>query len=376
MACPLGRAAGSIEFDAQRAQGKLGVALTGLGGFATDSVAPELAFFQNVYFADVITRDPQGKGRKFAAQYGFPEENIYSYEEIPRLADNKDIDVVHVVTHNGLHATHTLAAIKADKHVMCEKPMATSSADCQAMIDAARQAGVYLGINYRLHFEPHHLEMMRLVTDKVYGAVKSLDTEFSWQRGNAKPWLSDKTLAGRGAMFDTGVHSIQAGCYTTNATPIAVTVTSLVDPAYPPGIEAEMNVLLENSGGMTQHACASYERGPQAFSVTDENGTFSCRGSSFGQSVFAKPAPKQIVLPDGTSPKIANTLQLAILHDKFAGAIRTRQPFTCPGEMGLRDIRIMEAIYASVAQGNQRVTLTLCKRPAGCHLTDGTCGSV
>jgi len=108
---------------------------------------------------------------------------------------------------------------------------------------------------------------------------------------------------------------------------------------------------------VTQHACASYERGRQSFTVTAENGTFSCAGSSFGQSVNGKPAPKKIILPDGTSPKIDDTLQLAILHDKFAEAIRSKQPFACPGEMGLRDIRILEAIYASVAQGNQRVTL-------------------
>jgi predicted dehydrogenase len=350
-------AAAPIDIAAQRAQGKLGLALIGLGGFSTNSIAPELAFSKNVYFAGVVTGDPKGKGRKFAAQYGFPEANIYSYEDIPRMADNKDIDIVHIVTPNGLHAAHTIAAIQAGKHVMCEKPMAITSADCQAMIDAAKKAGLYLGIDYRLHFEPNNLEMMRLATEKVYGAVKSLDTEFSWKRGKSKPWLSDKKLAGGGTMYDTGVYSIQAGCYITNTEPIAVTATATADPAYPPGIEGEMNVLLEYPGGVKQHGCASYERGRQSFSVTAENGTFSCTGASFAQSVFGKPSPKKIVLPDGTSPKIGNTLQLAVLHDKFVEAIRSKQPFACPGEMGLRDIRILEAIYASVTQGGQRVTV-------------------
>ena len=352
-----GRAAEPVDFSAQRARGKLGVVLVGLGGFATNSIAPELALSQNVYLAGVVTKDTKGKGRRFAAQYGFPEGNIYAYEDIPRMADNKDIDIVHVVTPNGLHAAHTIAAIQAGKHVMCEKPMATSSADCQAMIDAAKKAGVYLGVDYRLHFEPHNLEMMRLATEKVYGAVKSLDTEFSWKRGKGKPWLSDRKLAGGGTMFDTGVYSIQAGCYIANAEPIAVTATATADPAYPEGIEGEMNVLLEYPGGVTQHACASYERGRQSFSVTAENGTFACAGSSFGQSVYGKPSPKKIVLPDGTSPKIDNTLQLAVLHDKFVEAIRSKQAFACPGEMGLRDIRILESIYASVAQGGRRVTI-------------------
>lgn len=108
-------------------------------------------------------------------------------------------------------AAHTIAALKAGKHVICEKPMATSSADCQLMIDAARQARRCLAIDYRLHFEPHHVEMMRLASEKVYGNIRKIATEFSWRRQNAKPWLLDKTLAGGGAMFDTGVYSIQAG---------------------------------------------------------------------------------------------------------------------------------------------------------------------
>ena len=352
-----GRASTAVDFSAQRAQGKLGVALIGLGGYSRVSIAPELASAQNVYFAGVVTMDKEGKGRKFAAQYGFPESNIYSYDEIPRLADNPDIDIVHVVTPNGLHAAHTISALQAGKHVMCEKPMATSAIDCQAMIDAAKKAGLYLGVDYRLHFEPNNLEMMRLASEKVYGQVKSLDTEFSWKRKQNKAWLSDIKLAGGGAMFDTGVYSIQAGCYITNAEPIAVTATATADPAYPPGIEGEMNVLLEFPDGVTQHACASYERGKQLFKVTAEKGTFSCTGSSFVQSLYGKPSPKKIVLPDGTSPNILNTLQLAVLHDKFAEAIRSKQPFACPGEMGKRDIRILEAIYASVAQGGHRVTV-------------------
>ena len=345
-------------FDDQRRQGKLGVVLVGLGGFSSASIAPELASSQNVYFAGVVTGDPQGKGRRFAAQYGFPEKNVYTYEQIPRLADNPDVDIVHVVTPNGLHAAHTIAALQAGKHVMCEKPMAISSQECQAMIDAARQAGRYLGIDYRLHFEPHHLEMMRLAREKVYGALISMSTEFSWHRGNGKPWLSDKRLAGGGAMFDTGVYSIQAGCYMAGGPPVAVTACpSATDPGYPPGMEETMKVNFEYPGGVTHEGRASYASGRGEFVVHAERGTFSCTGNSFSQSVHGKPSPKQVVLPDGTRPELADTLQLAVLHDRFAEAIRTKQPFACPGEMGLRDIRILEAIYQSAAADSKRIVI-------------------
>ncbi len=340
----------------QRRQGKLGVLLVGLGGFSSASIAPELASSQNVYFAGVVTGDPDGKGRRYAAQYGFPEKNIYTYDQMPQLADNRDVDIVHVVTPNGLHAAHTIAALQAGKHVMCEKPMAISSHECQAMIDAAKQADRYLGIDYRLHFEPHHLEMMRLAKEKVYGAITSISTEFSWHRGNGKPWLSDKRLAGGGAMFDTGVYSIQVGCYIAGATPVAVTAfPSATDPGYPPGMEETMKVNFEYPGGVTHEGRASYASGKEELVVHAERGSFSCTGKSFSQSAHAKPTPKQIVLPDGTKPELADTLQLAVLHDRFAEAIRTKQPFACPGEMGLRDIRILEAIYESAATDSKRI---------------------
>jgi glucose-fructose oxidoreductase len=161
-------------------------------------------------------------------------------------------------------------------------------------------------------------------------------------------------------MFDTGVYSIQAGCYISGTTPIAVTAfPSTPDPDYPPGIEESMRVLFEYPGGVTHEGRASYIAGKEDFVVHAEQGTFSCTGKSFSQSVHAKPTPKQIVLPDGTRPAIPDTLQLAVLHDRFADAIRTKQPFACPGEMGLRDIRILEAICDSVGQGSKRVTVAL-----------------
>ncbi len=200
--------------------------------------------------------------------------------------------------------------------------------------------------------------MIRLATEKVCGEVRAISAEFSWKRGNSKPWLLDKKLAGGGAMFDTGVYSIQAGCYITNKTPIAVTaVPSTSAQGYPPEIEESMSFILEYPGGAVMQGRASYEYGRQSFVVCAENGVFSCVRNSFAQSAMGKPSPKEIILPNGKSFKAADTLQLAVLHDRFAEAIRTKQPFACPGEMGLRDIRLLEAVYTSVAQGSKRLLI-------------------
>ena len=159
--------------------GKLGVALCGLGGFSRNNIAPELPSAKNVWFAGAITGDA-AKGREWAQQYGFSEKNIFNYSDMARLADAKDIDIVHVVTPNSLHAPHTIAAARAGKHVMVEKPMATTSTQCEQMIAAAKSAGVRLGVSYRLQWEPHHVKAAAFLATGTIGNPSNGTYEFSW----------------------------------------------------------------------------------------------------------------------------------------------------------------------------------------------------
>ena len=78
------------------------------------------------------------------------------------IRDNPDVDIVYVCLPNSMHAEYTVRAAKAGKHVMCEKPMAVSVAECEAMIAACKAAGRKLMIGYRCHFEAYNLEAMRL----------------------------------------------------------------------------------------------------------------------------------------------------------------------------------------------------------------------
>ena len=220
----------SVRAQAAR-EGKLGVALCGLGGFSKQSIAPELPLAKNVYFAGAITGDA-AKGREWARQYGFPEKNVWSYDTMARLADAPDIAIVHVVTPNSLHAAHTIAAARAGKHVMVEKPMATDSEQCRQMIAAAQSAGVRLGVSYRLHWEPHHVQAAAHLAGGSAGSLANGSYEFSWgyagaladpvRRKNVKQWLLDPKLTGGGALFDTGVYPIQAACMMTGQMPVAV----------------------------------------------------------------------------------------------------------------------------------------------------------
>ncbi|MGI9542274.1 MAG: Gfo/Idh/MocA family protein, partial [Cyclobacteriaceae bacterium] len=132
---------------------KLGVALVGLGNYATNQLAPALMKTGQCYLSGIVTGTKE-KEKIWQDKYSVPEENTYDYENYDAIADNQDIDIIYIVLPNSMHAEYTIRAAKAGKHVICEKPMAISMAECQQMIDACKEAGVKLSIGYRLHYEP------------------------------------------------------------------------------------------------------------------------------------------------------------------------------------------------------------------------------
>lgn len=355
-------------------EGKLGIALCGLGGFSKQSIAPELHSAQNVYFAGAITGNA-AKGREWAAQYGFPERNIFSYADMAKLADAKDIAIVHVVTPNALHAEHSIAAAKAGKHVMCEKPMATSADQCEAMIAAAKAADVSLGVNYRLHWEPHHVKAIEALRNGAVGDLSNGNYEFSWgyaaglsdpvRAATIKKWLLDPKMAGGGAMFDTGVYGVQAACMMTGKSPVAVRgmPTTRHRELFPQGVEETMSFELIFDDGFQALCRASYSNGFSQCTTLGNKGVVEVlpgipSGSVYGQSAGGKPNDKRLVI-NKREIEAKNTLQLGVMLDAFARSITDKTSFLCPGEMGLRDVRIIEAIYASAKQGGARVELRL-----------------
>ena len=113
---------------------KIGFALCGLGNLSTHQLAPALQQTQFCQLTGIVTGHP-AKAERWKAQYNIPDKNIYNYDTMESMADNPDIDVVYVVTPNGLHADHTIKAARAGKHVLCEKPMEITTEKCQQMID-------------------------------------------------------------------------------------------------------------------------------------------------------------------------------------------------------------------------------------------------
>ena len=202
---------------------KLNVALCGLGRYA-GYLAEGLAVSTYCQLAGLVSGTP-AKLEQWQKRHNIAPKNCYNYQDFDKIAANKDINVVYVVVPNGLHKDFTIRAAKAGKHVIVEKPMAISVADCEAMIAACKAAGVQLAVGYRLHYEPYHQELKRLGQQKIFGQVRLIEVSLGYHLDGILPtdWHLKKALSGGGPLMNLGVYCVQSSRYVLGEEPIAVT---------------------------------------------------------------------------------------------------------------------------------------------------------
>jgi predicted dehydrogenase len=333
----------------QKAAGKLGIALVGLGNYAGGQLAPALLQTEHCYLAGIVTGTPE-KAEQWKTKYSLPAANIYDYSSMEKIKDNPDIDIIYIVLPNSMHKEYVVRAAQANKHVICEKPMALSVADCDTMINAVKKTGKLFSIGYRLHFEPYNLEMARLGQSKVYGNLKKLTSGFSFAIGDPTQWRLKKDLAGGGPLMDLGIYCIQGFCYTTGMDPIAVNAQEgpKTDLVKFKEVEQSLTWQFEFPGNIIAEGRASYAD-PQNFLHADaEKGWFELTSAYNyrGQRGATVDAPMNF-------PSVN---QQAKQMDDFALAIKDKRPTPVPGEMGRRDVKLLNAIYEAMKSG-QRVLI-------------------
>ncbi|RZK17579.1 MAG: Gfo/Idh/MocA family oxidoreductase [Hymenobacter sp.] len=326
---------------------KLGVALLGLGKYSTGQLAPALQQTKLCRLAGIVTGAPE-KAAKWQQQYQIPAKNVYDYKTFDRIIDNPDIDIVYVVTPNALHAEYVVRAAQAGKHVICEKPMATTVADARRMIAACEKAGKKLSIGYRLHFEPHNQAMMQLGQKQVYGPVKQLITDNGFKFGNDTPWRVNKALAGGGPLMDMGIYCLQGCLYTKGQVPISVTAKLAPETGsgYFKEVEAGVDWQLQFADGTVADCRTSYaENLPGRLRAEAANGWFELQ-PAFGYGGLAGSTSQH----DGKL-NLPNINQQAAQMDDFADCVLHNKPTRVPGEMGLRDVQLLLAIYRAAETG-------------------------
>lgn len=320
---------------------KLGVALVGLGYYSTDLLAPALQLTSNCYLAGIVSGTPS-KIETWKKQYAIPDKNIYNYDNFDSIANNDAIDVVYVVLPPSMHAEYSIRAAKAGKHVWCEKPMAPSVIDCQNMIDACKKNRVKLSIGYRMHHEPNTKKIIQFRKDQTYGKVLRVTAEAGYFDPRSDHWKQKKNMGG-GVMGDMGVYPLNAARYSTGLEPIAVMAkASTTRPEIYKEVEETMEFELEFPGGVTASCVASYGKGMNSLQV-------NCSKGWYKLSPFQAYSGINGITSDGLKLDATIPNQQALQMDDDALAIINNTPVIAPGEEGLKDTIVVEAVYRSVA---------------------------
>jgi predicted dehydrogenase len=338
----LGPALSSLAIT--KADKRLGVALVGLGGYSGGQLAPALQHTKNCYLAGIVTGTP-AKAEEWSKKYNIPKKNIYSYQTFDEIASNKDIDIVYIVLPVSMHKEYTIRAAKAGKHVICEKPMALNAADFRELVDACKKANRLLSIGYRLHFEPHTQEVMRLGQKQVFGKVTKVETGNGFTyNGDPNAWRLKKALAGGGGLMDMGIYAIQGARYTLGQEPIAVKATQeKTRPELFKDVDETVFWELQFPGGAKVTGKSSYNHDWGYLRAQAEKGNFELDPAYGYGGLDGKINGKPMQIP--------NIIQQAAQMDDFATCVTLNKPSRVPGEEGLKDMKVVDAIYRSLDSG-------------------------
>ena len=325
---------------------RIGVALVGLGYYSTDLLAPALQQTKNCYLAGIVTGTP-AKAESWKKKYNIPDKNIYNYQNFDSIANNPDIDVVYVVLPPSMHKEYVIRAANAGKHVWCEKPMAITATECEEMIAACTKNKKKLSIGYRLQHEPNTQEYRTLIYRQTLGKVKKVSCAAGYCESRTDHWKQKKEMGG-GVMYDMGVYAIQGARMGTGMEPIQVVraVTSTTRPEiYKNGLDETTIATLEFPNGIMADIKTSFGENVNYLRVMLEKGEIS-------MSPYSAYAGVRGTTPTGEIDHSYEVpWQQAKQMDDDAMAIRKNIQVLVPGEEGLRDIRIVEAIYKSAAGG-------------------------
>ncbi len=330
---------------------KLGVALVGLGNYSTGQLAPALQETDYCELRGIVTGSPE-KIPAWQKKYGIKDRNVYNYENMHRLADNDEIDVVYVVTPNSLHPKYAVNAANAGKHVWCEKPMAINSEGCRKIIDACNKNKVKLSIGYRMQHEKNTKQFMEWAKTKPFGAIRELTANagFYGTRANLTPWRLEKEMGG-GAMYDMGVYSLNGARYATGLEPISVSATQSTNrPEIFDEVDETTVFNLEFPNGITADCRTSFGESMNNLEIDCANGWYYLRPFQSYSGVRGKASDGTILAPFGKT-------QQAVQMDDDAMAIIQDKQVMVPGEDGLKDIVILEKIYESASKNGERLSL-------------------
>lgn len=321
------------------------IAVVGQGHFAQAAVLPAFDGVPGVELAALVSGSKK-KLEELGARYGVRE--LREYDELDDLLGRHRVDAVYVAVPNDMHAEIAMIAARHGVHVLCEKPMAPTEAECVQMIRACERARVKLMVAYRLHFEAANLIAVEMSRGGEIGDPRIFSSVFSMQvrDGNVRT----QPRRGSGPIYDIGVYCINAARYLFRAEPVEVSATRLAgpDPRFASVEEAFAATLRFPDERVAQFTCSFGAHDRAHYQVIGTDGYLTL------DNAYEYAADMQLNV-HGIHGHQTRTFevrdQVAAELAYFAKCIREDLTPEPSGWEGLADVRIIQAIQASARFG-------------------------
>jgi predicted dehydrogenase len=319
-------------------------AVLGLGRLSQAAVLPAFEHTENAELCALVSRD-EAKRNRLAQRYGV--EVTGGLEELERVLRVSRADAVYVTSCAAWHRAHSERAARAGVHVLCEKPMAPTVQDCQAMIAACQAAGVRLMLAYRLHFDEASLDAITIARSGRLGVARifmSLLTSPIQDHDHR----AQEQFAG-GAAHELGVDPINTARHLFGAEPIAVFSTSSRGERSLHDVDTTTSAtLVFEDDRVAQFSVSLAASGVSSYRLIGDKGDLRL------EPAYAHDLPLRHMLTIGHNSverRFVQRDQFAATLRAFSRAIQENGEIGPTGEEGLADVRVIEALLESHQTG-------------------------
>ncbi len=313
----------------------MNIAILGPGGIADDQHAPAVLSHPDTTLWSVLSRSAE-RAVAFSKKHGLKAPNP-AHTNLAELLADPLLDAVIIATPDRLHSTQVLAAARAGKHILLEKPMATSVSECDAMIEACRANDVTLAMAYHLRWHRGHRMIRQQVASDSLGALRHIRVHWTFQAPDGSNWRSSPETGRWWALAANGTHCLDLIRWMMMPTEGEITrIKSLLSSAKFGSLHDETAIVsLAFESGATAEFCVSVQ-----FDSTSRIEIYGDSGSALLNGTMGRHGAGEIVLNgEPVSYPVENPFE-AEFYD-FIEAIRMGRPPEVDGKEGRRNVALL-----------------------------------
>jgi 1,5-anhydro-D-fructose reductase (1,5-anhydro-D-mannitol-forming) len=320
----------------------LGWGIVGLGRIAATEIAPAITASAGSALISVVSRD-QGRAEAFAREHGAAS----AVDDYAKMLADPAVRAVYIATPNAQHAEQVIAAARAGKHVLCDKPLALTVAEARRCVAECRSAGVGLGITFQTRFFDGMAEAAGLIRDGGIGRVVTAEAQIGTRGNLPKGWRTDPALAGLGTLNNIGVHALDILRYLIGSEVSEVAAMASSEPGFE--VDTTDLVLLRFRNGTLGQLNAS-----QAVPHPRDDIALYGTGGRVLAPDLSRPDRDSVmsfITGDGEREfPVSSRGSYLRLIEAFTESVENGQEPSPSGEDGLRSVELTAAIAESISQ--------------------------